>query len=375
MRAPTSPPSGPARELRDGEWHLNGQKVWTSLAHVADWCFVLARTDSEGRASPRPVLPAGADAPAGRGDPADRGSSPERRSSTRCSSTTRAPTPAPSSARRATAGGSRWARSASSAASPPSASRSGFQREFESVLAAARANGTIGDPEIAARIADAWIGLQVLRSTSSPMRPTLVTRVPARSGCRAGNRGQHRQAAVGALASAARRAGGGRGGRQRHPDRPRATTCRRRSGSSCTPAPTRSTAAPTRSSATSSPSGGSAFLADRQRMYETDTPEQAALRETVRDFCRKHAGHHAVSTWARGLAAAHRRAWPDRPGHRRALWRHGRHHGRGRGRGGGTWPGPAAGAVPVHGAGRRGAHRRRPPAAAGLFLPGIAAGR
>ncbi|ORA51405.1 acyl-CoA dehydrogenase [Mycolicibacterium chubuense] len=30
----------------DGEqWRLNGQKVWTSLAHWAQWCFVVARTE------------------------------------------------------------------------------------------------------------------------------------------------------------------------------------------------------------------------------------------------------------------------------------------------------------------------------------------
>jgi alkylation response protein AidB-like acyl-CoA dehydrogenase len=32
-------------ELRGGSWHIDGQKVWTSLAHQADWCFVIARTD------------------------------------------------------------------------------------------------------------------------------------------------------------------------------------------------------------------------------------------------------------------------------------------------------------------------------------------
>ncbi|GAA1597302.1 acyl-CoA dehydrogenase family protein [Nocardia ninae] len=34
-----------AARLDGDEWSINGQKIWTSLAHVADWCFVIARTE------------------------------------------------------------------------------------------------------------------------------------------------------------------------------------------------------------------------------------------------------------------------------------------------------------------------------------------
>ncbi|MGI5376212.1 acyl-CoA dehydrogenase family protein [Streptomyces sp. CA-251387] len=38
-----------AERASDGTYRVTGQKIWTSLAHEADWCFVLARTEPESR--------------------------------------------------------------------------------------------------------------------------------------------------------------------------------------------------------------------------------------------------------------------------------------------------------------------------------------
>ena len=45
-RGPTSPSLQTRCEDKGDHWLINGQKIWTSYANKADWCFCLVRTDT-----------------------------------------------------------------------------------------------------------------------------------------------------------------------------------------------------------------------------------------------------------------------------------------------------------------------------------------
>jgi alkylation response protein AidB-like acyl-CoA dehydrogenase len=168
--------------LHDGEWHIDGQKIWTSMAHVADWCFLLARTEpgaERHRGLSCLLVPV-------------RQPGIKIRPIVQITGTAEfnevffddARTPADNVAG---SPGDGWRVALGMLGVERGVSNFGqlvgFQREFEAVLAAARGNGSIADPDIAARIADAWIGLQVMRFTTED---TLGVADPAAEGVAAG---------------------------------------------------------------------------------------------------------------------------------------------------------------------------------------------
>jgi alkylation response protein AidB-like acyl-CoA dehydrogenase len=169
--------------VRDGEWHIDGQKIWTSLAHVADWCFLLARTEpgsDRHRGLSCLLVPV-------------RQPGIEVRPIMQITGTAEfnevffddARTPEGNVAGEP---GDGWRVALGMLGVERGVSNLGqligFQREFDAVLAAARGNGSIADPDIAARIADAWIGLQVLRFTTEDT--LAVPEPPAAGGVAAG---------------------------------------------------------------------------------------------------------------------------------------------------------------------------------------------
>jgi len=151
--------------LEAGEWHLDGQKVWTSLAQFADWCFVLARTDAAAerhRGLSYLLVPM-------------RQPGVEVRPIVQLTGTSEFNEVFFDDARAAAGDivggpGDGWRVAMGTLAVERGVStlgqQLGFQREFEAVLASARATGAIDDPDIGARIVEAWAGLEVMRYTA-----------------------------------------------------------------------------------------------------------------------------------------------------------------------------------------------------------------
>ncbi|HEY8215877.1 MAG TPA: acyl-CoA dehydrogenase family protein [Acidimicrobiia bacterium] len=144
------------------EWVITGQKVWTSLAHWADWCFVLCRTD---RDAPKhqglsyllvPMRQAGI----------------EVRPIRQITGTSEFNEVFFDGARTAlghVVGGVNdgWRVAMGTLAFERGASTLGqqadFANELEAILDLARSSGARAEPVVRQRIADAWIGLRVLR--------------------------------------------------------------------------------------------------------------------------------------------------------------------------------------------------------------------
>ncbi|WP_235998956.1 acyl-CoA dehydrogenase family protein [Qaidamihabitans albus] len=149
--------------LDGGEWVLTGQKVWTSLAHVADWCFVLARTEpgsARHRGLSYLLVPM-------------RASGVEVRPIRQLTGTSEfnevffdgARTPAdmvvgePGDGWRVAMGTLAYERGVATLGQ-----QVGFRRELRSLTELAEHNGSAADPAVAERLARAWAGLEVLRA-------------------------------------------------------------------------------------------------------------------------------------------------------------------------------------------------------------------
>ena len=148
--------------LDGGEWVITGQKVWTSLAHSADWCFVVARTDpGSSRHAGLSYLLVPMDQPG-----------IEIRPIVQVTGTSEFNEVFFDGARTDASNvvgdvGDGWRVAMATLGFERGVAtlgqQLGFQRELDAIIAMARLNGRSSDPVMRQRLADAWIGLQLLR--------------------------------------------------------------------------------------------------------------------------------------------------------------------------------------------------------------------
>lgn len=148
--------------LEGKEWVVEGQKIWTSLAHISDWIFVVARSE-EGSKGPKGLtfLMMEIDQPGIEIRPIKQINGDAEFNETffdgaRC--------PADSLIG---AVGDGWRVAMTLLSFERGVSTLGqqmaFRNELDGIIAAAKANGTASDPLIRQRIARAEIGLQLMR--------------------------------------------------------------------------------------------------------------------------------------------------------------------------------------------------------------------
>jgi alkylation response protein AidB-like acyl-CoA dehydrogenase len=149
--------------LDGGRWVLHGQKVWTSLAHVADWCFVLCRTEPGSRRHhglSYLLVPMRQDGVRVRPIRQLTGTS-EFNEVFFDGATTDADlvVGAPGDGWRVAMGTLGFERGVATVGL-----QIGFRRELDALVALARKTGALDDPVLADRLATAWVELDVLRS-------------------------------------------------------------------------------------------------------------------------------------------------------------------------------------------------------------------